>query len=233
MEISLLAILMVGFILGFKHAIEPDHIVAVSTIACKSKKIWRSTLAGVCWGIGHTATLFIAGMILIALKIEISAKWALSLEFIVGIMIVYLGVSSLLSYRKKKIHVHEHDHSGYSHTHFHELHDHPHQNVSYMTSVMIGMVHGLAGSAAMVLLTMTTVNSLWEGIAYILVFGLGTILGMLLFTTLIGLPFVLSANKTGINHALIRITGIVSTIFGLYLMYDLGFSEGLFKLWLE
>src|SRR5690625_5293200 len=109
MEISLLSILTLGFILGIKHAIEPDHVIAVSTIASQSKKLLRSSLAGVYWGIGHTATLFIVGIILIIMKDEISEKWALSLEFLVGMMLVYLGITTFNSFKKTRLHKHGHN----------------------------------------------------------------------------------------------------------------------------
>jgi sulfite exporter TauE/SafE len=233
MEFSLLAVLMVGFVLGIKHAVEPDHVIAVSTIAAKSKSLWRSSLAGVFWGVGHTATLFIVGLVLILMKNEIPEKWALSLEFTVGIMLVYLGISSVFKSNAKKIHFHDHEHDGYVHNHFHETHRHEHKETSYVKSMIIGMVHGLAGSAAMVLLTMTTVSTVWQAIVYILVFGVGTVIGMLLFTTIIGLPFVFSANNVRVNDVLIRMTGLVSTVFGFYYMYNLGITEGLFKLWIQ
>ncbi|AGK55659.1 HoxN/HupN/NixA family nickel/cobalt transporter [Bacillus sp. 1NLA3E] len=240
MGVSLLSILALGFVLGIKHAIEPDHVIAVSTIASQSKKLWRSSLAGVFWGIGHTATLFIIGTFLIVMKGEIPEKWAMSLEFLVGIMLVYLGVTTLLSF--KNIHLHKHDHNGeedkHKHIHTHEHsgkheHKHQHHKVSYFRSLMIGLVHGLAGSGAMVLLTMSTVKSVWEGVIYILIFGTGTVVGMLFFTTIIGIPFVFSAKKISLNRTLTQITGVVSTVFGIYYMYNLGITEGLFKLWIQ
>ena len=225
MEISFLSILALGFVLGIKHAIEPDHVIAVSTIASQSKKLLRSSLAGVFWGIGHTATLFIVGVILIFMKGEISEKWAMSLEFLVGIMLVYLGITTILSL--KNIHIHQHEHDGEEHKH-----NHQHKNVSYLKSMLIGLVHGLAGSGAMVLLTMSTVNSAWEGAIYILIFGAGTVIGMLFFTTIIGIPFIISAKKLSLNKILTQITGVISTVFGIYYMYNLGVTEGLFKLWI-
>lgn len=238
MGVSLLSILALGFVLGIKHAIEPDHVIAVSTIASQSKKLWRSSLAGVFWGIGHTATLFIIGTILIVMKGEIPEKWAMSLEFLVGIMLVYLGVTTLLSF--KNIHLHKHDHNGevdnHKHIHTHEhsgTHEHHHHHVSYLRSMAIGLIHGLAGSGAMVLLTMSTVKSVWEGVIYILIFGTGTVVGMLFFTTVIGIPFVFSAKKISLNRTLTQITGVVSTVFGIYYMYNLGITEGLFKLWVQ
>ena len=228
MEISFLSILALGFVLGIKHAIEPDHVIAVSTIASQSKKLLRSSLAGVFWGIGHTATLFIVGVILIFMKGEIPEKWAMSLEFLVGIMLVYLGITTILSL--KNIHIHQHEHDGEEHKHLHKYHQH--KNVSYLKSMLIGLVHGLAGSGAMVLLTMSTVNSAWEGAIYILIFGAGTVIGMLFFTTIIGIPFIISAKKLSLNKILTQITGVISTVFGIYYMYNLGVTEGLFKLWI-
>jgi sulfite exporter TauE/SafE len=223
MEVSLITILALGFILGIKHAIEPDHVIAVSTIASKSKNLWHSSLAGVYWGIGHTATLFIIGFIFIVMKNEISDKWSMSLEFLVGIMLAYLGITSILRFRGNKKH---------SHLKPSESTDLNKREVSYFKSLFIGIVHGLAGSAAMVLLTMSSVNSLWQGGIYLLIFGLGTIIGMLLFTTVLGLPFVLSKNRFTLNRSLIMTTGVISIVFGVYYMYNLGFSEGLFKLWI-
>lgn len=225
MEITLLSVLVIGFILGIKHAIEPDHVIAVSTIASKSRKLWDASLAGVYWGIGHTATLFIIGIILILMKNDLSVKWSMSLEFLVGIMLVYLGITSLLSFRKHRQQAHQIEEDSKD-KHLNK------REISYFKSLFIGFVHGLAGSAAMVLLTMTTVDSVWQGGLYILIFGVGTTLGMLLFTTILGIPFVLSKKRFPINRSLIMITGTISVMFGIYYMYNLGINEGLFKLWI-
>lgn len=239
MEAGLLSVLALGFILGLKHALEPDHIIAVSTIAAQSKKLIRSAMAGVFWGIGHTATLFITGMAMIFMKGEIPEKWTMTLEFCVGIMLVYLGISSMISF--KNVHVHkEHQDGGELicvHSHSHRgghQHTNRSQHAYFNTkSTIVGLVHGLAGSAAMVLLTMSTVDSAWEGALYILVFGAGTVAGMLFFTTIIGIPFVLSAGKAKLNRGLAWVAGAVSTAFGIYYMYNLGFTEGLFNLWFQ
>jgi len=238
MEIGFLSILALGFALGIKHAIEPDHVIAVSTIASQSKKLFKSTLAGVFWGIGHTATLFIIGVILILMKGEIPEKWAMSLEFLVGIMLVYLGLTTITSFKNIHVHQHEQDEDKHKHVHSHShdgqhLHKHQPRNVSYMKSLFIGLVHGLAGSGAMVLLTMSTVKNVWEAAVYILIFGVGTILGMLFFTTIIGIPFVFSAKKRVLNQTLSRLTGVISIVFGMYYMYNLAVTEGLYKLWIQ
>lgn len=216
---SLLSILLLGFLLGMKHAIEPDHVIAVSTIASESRNIKRSVFAGVYWGIGHTATLFIVGMILILAKNTITDKVALSLEFLVGIMLVSLGINSIFSMVKK------------NHRHSHSL-SAPKKKQPHIKSFMIGLIHGLAGSAAMVLLTMSTVSTIWQGALYILIFGFGTVVGMLCFSTVIGIPFVLTAGKN-LNRYLNNLAGIISILFGIYYMYNLGVNEGLFSLWLS
>ncbi|PLS01385.1 HoxN/HupN/NixA family nickel/cobalt transporter [Neobacillus cucumis] len=212
---SLLSILLLGFLLGMKHAFEPDHVIAVSTIASESKNIKRSVFAGVYWGIGHTATLFIFGMFLIIAKNTISNTVALSLEFVVGIMLVTLGLNSILSIKKQDP-IHSSD---------------PHSKKRpHIKSFLIGLIHGLAGSAAMVLLTMSTVATVWQGAVYILIFGAGTVVGMLCFSTVIGIPFVLSSGKQ-LNRYLNNVAGVISILFGMYYMYNLGVNEGLFSLW--
>lgn len=223
MDVTFFSVLTLGFILGIRHAIEPDHVIAVSTIASQSKKLWHASLAGVFWGIGHTATLFIIGIFLILMKNDIPEKWSMTLEFLVGIMLVYLGIAAMLSIRKKRTTNHEHGH----------VHNPAIVNRGrYYKSLFIGFVHGLAGSAAMVLLTMSTVHSAWQGALYIIVFGIGTVIGMLIFTTIIGIPFIMSMKQMVTSKALILTTGVVSTVFGFYYMYNLGVNDGLFNLWM-
>lgn len=217
MFMSFISVLFLGFILGIKHSIEPDHIIAVSTMVSKSKKLSRSTLTGVFWGIGHTSTLFIVGMILVVMKGELSDKWAMSLEFLVGIMLVYLGMKSMLFIKK----IDSKQNKEFS------------ERSSLIKITIIGFIHGLAGSAAMVLLTMSTVSSVWQCAVYILIFGTGTIIGMLMFTTIIGIPFVYSKKSRGLNRLLTQFAGSVSLIFGIYYMYNLGITEGLFHLWAQ
>jgi sulfite exporter TauE/SafE len=220
MDSGLLSILAIGLVLGIKHAIEPDHIIAVSTIASRTKSLWKSSLAGIFWGIGHTLTLFIVGIIIILMKYEIEEKWAMSFEFIVGVMLVYLGISTILAFKKKKIHSHADTGNNRN-------------EVSYLKSTIIGFVHGLAGSAAMVILTMGTVSTISEGALYIIVFGFGTCLGMLMFTTAVGISVIASSKKANIHKGITQFTGLVSIVFGMYYMYNLGFTEGLFRLWIQ
>lgn len=212
---TLISVLLIGFLLGIKHAIEPDHVIAVSTIVNESKTLKRSVFAGVYWGIGHTATLFIVGMILIIAKNTITNSVAMSLEFMVGIMLVTLGLNNIFPMANPS---HSHLTSGQK------------RKRTHIKSFCIGLVHGLAGSAAMVLLTMSTVSSPWQGALYILLFGCGTVIGMLGFSTVIGIPFILTSGKQ-VNKWLTNIAGLVSIVFGVYYMYNIGVNEGLFLIW--
>ncbi|OXS76770.1 sulfite exporter TauE/SafE family protein [Domibacillus enclensis] len=202
MQSGLLSVLLLGFTLGIKHATEPDHVIAVSTIASQTKKLSRSSLAGVFWGLGHTATLLVIGVTAIALGQHIPENVATLLEFFVGVMLVYLGINGI---RKNPV-IEEGKQQ-----HFHKK------------SFVIGVIHGLAGSAAMVLLTAAAADTGAEAFQYILLFGAGTIVGMLLFTTLLGLPF-LVASKKSIPLFLMRATSLISIVYGLYYMIQTGSS---------
>jgi sulfite exporter TauE/SafE len=212
MDINLVTILGIGFVLGIKHSIEPDHVIAVSTMASKTKKLWSTSLTGVFWGIGHTATLFIVGLLLIGFKVALSEKWALTLEMLVGFMLVYLGIKAILSRTTP-------------------IHEHRSEKQTYLKSAFIGFIHGLAGSSAMVLLTMNTIDTLWQGAVYIIIFGIGTCIGMMLFTSLLGIPFNAAKDRLLIHKNLVQLTGGISTVFGVFYIYNLGVTEGLFALW--
>ncbi|GGJ71453.1 hypothetical protein GGR02_002284 [Anoxybacillus voinovskiensis] len=192
--------LLFGFILGLKHATEPDHVIAVSTIASRTRKLSLSSLAGIFWGIGHTTTLFVVGMIVIGLEQQIPETAAMWLELAVGVMIVVLGITSFRSANrsyKKDV----------SMRHFH------------LKSTMIGIVHGLAGSAGMVLLALTTVDTRLQAVLFILIFGVGTIMGMMLFTTFLGLPFIWMKRKQIVYQFTIKAVSLISIVYGLYYMY--------------
>ncbi|MDQ0484842.1 HoxN/HupN/NixA family nickel/cobalt transporter [Guptibacillus hwajinpoensis] len=207
MDASLLSLLVIGFLLGIKHAIEPDHVIAVSTIASRTRSLWKSSLAGVYWGIGHTATLVLGGTLLLLFNTTITNQWAMSLELIVGCMLIFLGIKTLVMKKQKT-----------------EMNG----NRTYIQSGFIGFVHGLAGSAAMILLTMSTVETLWQGVVYILIFGFGTCAGMLCFTTVLGIPFVATKRQVSLNKRLTQLTGILSVGFGFFYIYEIGVTGGLF-----
>jgi ABC-type nickel/cobalt efflux system permease component RcnA len=238
---DLLTVLAVGLVFGLKHATEVDHVVAVSTIVSQQRNVWRSTLVGAMWGAGHTASLLITGAIVLTLRIAIPERVSNWLEFGVALMIIGLGAIALWRSLAKKsdIHVHEHSHDGVSHVHvhFHESgtrhekarpHNHAISAVG-LKPVLIGAVHGLAGSGALTLLVLTQIQSAWVGFFYLAVFGVGSVVGMILMSGLIGLPFALTARNVGRVHRHLQTTAAgLSIAFGLWYAFETGFASGLF-----
>lgn len=234
-SVSALAVLGIGLVFGLKHATEVDHVVAVSTIVSRHKNVLHSALVGALWGAGHTASLLFISAIVLTLRIAIPETVSGWLEFGVALMIIGLGISALVrSLRKNaEVHVHRHDHDGLSHTHvhFHEnetrhgpavqsQHSHAVSRPGWKP-VLIGMVHGLAGSGALTLLVLTQISSTWIGLLYVATFGVGSIAGMLLMSGLIGLPFALtSRNLTHAHQGLQTAAAVLSIGFGLWYAYQ-------------
>ena len=234
---STFVILGFGFMLGLKHATEADHLAAVGTIVSERKSLWSSALVGGLWGLGHTISLLLAGILVLLLNFQISEKTATILEFGVGMMLLFLGLNVLRKiWQGGKIHFHTHDHGAREHTHPH-LHENKsadeantHHGFKFSPrSLLIGMMHGLAGSSAMLLLYLPTIESNNLKLVYILIFGIGSIGGMMLMSFLVGLPFHLTASRFNqYNRLLQGVAGLVSIYFGLYLMYEQGIESGLF-----
>jgi len=238
---DLLTVLAVGLVFGLKHATEVDHVVAVSTIVSQQRNIWRSTFVGAMWGAGHTASLLITGAIVLILRISIPERVGIWMEFAVALMIIGLGAMALWRslVNRNDVHVHEHSHDGVSHVHihFHES-DTRHEKArphSHLVSavgfkpVLIGAVHGLAGSGALTLLVLTQIQSAWLGFFYLAIFGVGSVLGMILMSGLIGLPFALTATNVGRVHRHLQTTAAgLSIAFGVWYAYETGLRSGLF-----
>ncbi|MFN2454500.1 MAG: sulfite exporter TauE/SafE family protein [Pyrinomonadaceae bacterium] len=244
-----LAVLGLGLVFGLKHATEVDHVVAVSTIVSEHRQLSRAALVGGLWGVGHTASLVVVGTIVLLLRVAIPDRVANWLEFGVALMIIGLGANAFARAlrRRSDIHVHAHQHDGLAHAHIHfheagaeETHDelhaaaHSHGKHSHAVArigikpLMVGAMHGLAGSAALTLLVLTQINSPMLGLLYLFVFGAGSIVGMLLMSGLVGLPFALSARKlTGIHYGLQALAGAVSIVFGFWYAYETGVATGL------
>ena len=216
-----------GFLLGLEHAFEPDHIVAISSLISKEKNLKKTTILGAIWGVGHTTTLFLAGIIILTLKITIPETIALSLEFLVGLVIIFLGFYVIRDIIEKKKHIHKHTHNGRNHTHIHS-HKGTDQHTHYHQSFSVGLIHGLAGSASLMLLILSTFNSLIIGIIYILLFGIGSMVGMAIVGGLISIPFIYSSKKSrSINTVIQYGTGMISIGFGSYILFKIGYLEGL------
>jgi ABC-type nickel/cobalt efflux system permease component RcnA len=236
-----LTLLGIGLVFGLKHATEVDHVVAVSTIVSRHRSLWRSGLVGAMWGAGHTAALLITGAIVLSLRVAIPERVGNWLEFGVALMIIGLGAAALWRTLLKRtdVHVHEHSHDGVSHVHIHfhenETRHHATKTHNHTVSavgikpVLIGTMHGLAGSAALTLLVLTQIDSALVGFFYLLVFGLGSIAGMILMSGLIGLPFALTSRNVGrVHHHLQTTAAGLSIAFGLWYAYETAHASGLF-----
>jgi ABC-type nickel/cobalt efflux system permease component RcnA len=238
------AVLGLGLVFGLKHATEVDHIVAVTTIVSEQRNLLRAALVGGLWGAGHTVSLIAVGIVVLALRVAIPELVASWLEFGVALMIIGLGLSAfvrVLRRRRPDVHVHEHVHDDvpHAHIHFHEegtehtnsVEPHTHAVTRLgLKPLLVGAMHGLAGSAALTLLVLTQIASPLVGLLYLFVFGVGSVFGMLLMSCLVGLPFVLGAHKlTRMNFALQATASVLSIAFGLWYAYEIGAASGFIR----
>jgi ABC-type nickel/cobalt efflux system permease component RcnA len=240
---GVLALLGLGLVFGLKHATEVDHVVAVSAIVSEHRSVFRSALVGGLWGVGHTASLVVMGVVVLVFRAAVPAPVANWLEFGVALMIIGLGLVAMTRVlrRRSDVHLHKHSHDGQSHVHIH-FHEattrHGHGQSSAHTHavsaigvkpLLVGTMHGLAGSGALTLLVLTQIKSAGLGLLYLAIFGLGSIVGMLLMSGLIGLPFALtSRNLSGVHYRLQAAAAGLSIAFGLWSAYETGLASGLF-----
>lgn len=268
--VSFLSILALGFFLGMRHATDPDHVIAVSTIVSRQRNIRKSALVGVFWGIGHTVTIFVVGAAIILFGLVIPPRLGLSMELSVALMLVLLGVMNLLGFMRSvpagvaasaeldhqsaghghdsagHVHSHYHSHGDYvhSHPHAHQPEQHPHSNeqtpVAWLDRslgrtalyqplrpLIIGIVHGMAGSAAVALLVLATIRNPYWGMAYLLIFGVGTIAGMMLITFSIASTFHFVGRSARFSRHLALASGLISLGFGLVIAYQILVVNGL------
>lgn len=214
---SLGTVLGLGFMLGMKHATDADHVVAVTTMVGRQRSPWVSARIGALWGVGHTLTILLVGGAIILFHLAMPPHLGLGLEFAVAAMLVALGAYNL---RRKRQAAHEH--GG-------ELHTHGPSRTG-LRSLGIGLVHGLAGSAAIALLVLGSITQPALGLLYLAIFGVGTIGGMMLLTTAISVPVAVAAARSDkIALWLGRAAGALSVGLGLFLMVRIGFVDGLFS----
>jgi sulfite exporter TauE/SafE len=236
--LSAAPVLAFGFVLGLKHAVEADHLAAVSAIVSERKSLWASSLVGGLWGLGHTLALLVAGAVVILFHFRVGERTERVLEFAVGLMLIALGVNALRKLaRGGRLHLHTHRHGGRAHIHPH-IHDgapepgpHTHHGLRLgPRPLLVGMVHGLAGSAALTLLVLSTISSPFIGLLYLVVFGVGSAGGMMLMSALFGLPVYLTATRFARANLAVRgLAGLFSLCLGLFTVYQIGFVDGLFR----
>jgi ABC-type nickel/cobalt efflux system permease component RcnA len=236
--VTLTAILALGFALGMRHALDADHLAAVATLATRSRSVAQTVRQGVAWGTGHTLTLmFFGGAVLVAGAV-VPARAAQALELAVGVMLVVLGADALYRLRRERVHFHPHQHTdGVAHFHAHShrdesarhdpaRHEHPHGFPA--RALVVGMVHGMAGSAALVLLSLEALRSPAWGLVYIAVFGLGSILGMAALSAAIALPLRLTSLRLSrARDNLSAAIGVATVLVGGYIVYRVGIGDGL------
>jgi len=265
-------IALLGLLLGMRHATDPDHVVAVTTILSRENRIGAAARIGLIWGLGHTLTVLLVGAAIIVFKIAIPTRLGLAMEFAVAVVLILLGIGAALRLVRRiarhlssdrlhdadflALHSHHHSHSdaAHDHTHFH-LAPHDHHPVDLASSLSneldlqaemapqafaarrplvrsfsVGLVHGLAGSAAIALLVLSAIpQPLWATL-YLAVFCLGTIAGMGLITTAIATPFMMASRRLSWFHeGFVTSAGLLSFGFGMFLAYRIGVVDRLFS----
>lgn len=207
MDLSSLPPLLVGLLLGIGHATDADHVVAVTTIVAKERSLARASRIGALWGLGHSTTILLLGGAIVVFRLAIPPRVGLALEFCVAVMLITLGLANLWQARGT----------------------HDAARDSAVRPVAVGFVHGLAGSAFVAMLVLGAITDAWQGLLYLVLFGLGTMAGMSLVTLALAVPAGLaSARVHGLQRWIRVAAGAASLIFGLALAHELGVEDGLF-----
>jgi len=201
--LSSLSILLLGFLLGMRHATDADHVVAVTTIVSEECSVRRASGIGALWGIGHSITILLVGGAIVAFRLTIPPRLGLALEFSVSLMLIALGVLTLARRRVGSAR-------------------------SMTRPVAVGVVHGLAGSAFVALVVLAAVPETWLALVYLGLFAVGTVAGMAAITAAIAVPSALSAQRfVGVQRYVQIASGVASLAFGLMLARQ-GLDRGLF-----
>jgi sulfite exporter TauE/SafE len=230
------SVLGLGFLIGMQHALEADHVAAVASLATKVKSTKQAIRQGALWGLGHSVSLLVIGSLVILMGIGLPSTVAHWLEFTVGIMLVILGADVIRRLIRERVHFHLHRHStGEAHIHAHShrgegdhklsSHEHSHKKGFSSRVLAVGLMHGLAGSAALMLLVAGTIENPLTGILYICLFGFGSIVGMAALSAIISIPFRYSAKSlTWTHNGLQAVIGGGTIMLGAYIMYSLGLA---------
>jgi ABC-type nickel/cobalt efflux system permease component RcnA len=226
-----ISLLGLGFLIGMRHALDADHLAAVAAISTRQNSIRSTIRHGAVWGLGHTTTLFLFGSLVIWMDSLVPRQLAFYLEMAVGLMLILLGLDVIQRVLRERLHYHVHRH-GNAAPHFHAHshagegrhgdsgHRHAHDNRFPYRTLFIGFMHGMAGSAALTLLTMETVDSLWVGIVYMILFGLGSMVGMAMISAVIAIPLRASSRGlTWMHNGLQAGIGVLTLGLGISIVY--------------
>ncbi len=227
--------LTLGFFIGMQHAFEADHVAAVTSLASDKTGIRRIARLGAIWGMGHAAMLAVFGGLVFGLKIALDEHLSASMEFVVGIMLVALGGRVIYRLVRDRVHFHAHRHDedrAHFHAHSHHgdvadhaksAHAHVHPDTDWRKTLLVGMMHGLAGSAALVVLMGSTASSLELGLLFMVLFGVGSVAGMAVLSAMIAIPLSVTAKSlTWLNRTLQAGAGIVAVAIGVVIIFEKG-----------
>jgi ABC-type nickel/cobalt efflux system permease component RcnA len=229
----MLSVLVLGLLLGLQHALDADHLAAVASLSAQKNRLRDAARQGAAWGVGHSLTLLLLGGSVLLIGIKIGPQLALALELVVGIMLVGLGSHVLLRMWRQRVHFHVHRHGEATHIHAHAhtpevkhtaaAHHHEHPAKIPLRPLLVGMTHGLAGSAALMVLVLGSVQSPWLGLLYILIFGIGSVVGMTALAVVISLPLRWSADRLEwAYHGLLGMLGMLTIGLGVLLINETG-----------
>tara|TARA_B100001750_G_C15380405_1_gene532149 strand:- start:156 stop:932 length:777 start_codon:yes stop_codon:yes gene_type:complete len=233
--------LFLGLIIGLRHSTDGDHVVAVSTMARDYKSVFRGLWVGVSWGLGHSTPLLLLGILILLVKQSIMDFYdsvATFFEFGVALMLIFLGAQVFWKMYMGHFHTHDHEHDGEEHKHLHGSHgpednlDSPHELRTHgpfpelipffrLKSYAIGVVHGLAGSAVVLLAVLAATPDILSGILFLICFSLGTMISMALMTIVLSIPFVATQNSNTFANTVISLAGVLSIVLGLALGSDI------------
>lgn len=232
----MITLLIFGFLIGMRHALEADHLAAVASLATERQSFRHTVRQGAVWGLGHTLTLFAFGSLVIVMNATVPDRLAHWLEMAVAVMLILLGADVLRRVVREKVHFHAHRHGdGQVHFHAHSHrgethhdrsnHHHVHPKGFPLRALFVGLVHGMAGSAALVLLTLESIESPWMGVAYIALFGLGSMVGMAALSAVIAVPLRYSARSlTWLHNGLRATVGLATIVLGVATILTASFA---------
>jgi high-affinity nickel-transport protein len=231
-----------------RHATDPDHVIAVTTIVSRERAMRKAALVGAVWGVGHTATLMAVGGAIILFGLVIPPRLGMSMEFCVALMLVLLGIWNLKTFRPGDVidsrahrhgdYIHNHPRDRGSENHSHGEKETPQARLDSrfgklhiyqsLRPLVVGVVHGLAGSAAVALMVLPIIRNPYWAVGYLAVFGVGTIAGMMMITAAIAWPFSYSAERSApLHRRLCLASGFLSLGFGAFMIYEIGCVQGL------
>lgn len=229
-----LIFLATALILGTRHALDPDHVVAVSTLVAEERRLWPAARLGLIWGFGHLLPLTLLGLPVLLLQFELPESMELVVDLGVGLLLIGLGARTMWRLHQERMHFHVHHHDGEEHGHFHfrdngaghahhhHVHPLPSRNNQRLITFFIGVMHGLAGSGAAAVLALTAAPTVTAGVGYLLVFGLGTMIGMFAMTLLIAAPALSAFSRFAVLNGAVRLAaGLASAGMGVWMWYQI------------